>query len=371
MRPRLFLRTSEFLWQEGHNVFETADEAEADARQMLEVYDELLEDTLAISGLPGKKTEDEKFPGAVATYSIEAMMQDGKALQACTSHNLGQNFSKSSGIKFSGMDGEERFVYTTSWGASTRLIGGLIMSHSDDDGLVLPPKIAPYQAVIIPVVNDESRAEEILVYCHILQGAMMACGSSTGEDEGCGCGDGCCCGGHGHSEEHSGCGCGCGGHGHAHGNGAFYDGKIEVLVDDSHKSSSDKKWDWIRKGVPVRIEIGAREVDENKVFFVRRDKLMEKNTLGFSEFVKSFSGILGDMHNGLLKKSWENLEKNIIEVEEVSKVDEVFKKETRFVSVPVEWFGNKKLETIMKKHTVTYRCQPFGREDRLIIGKSY
>jgi prolyl-tRNA synthetase len=319
MRPRLFLRTSEFLWQEGHNVFETADEAEADAKQMLEVYDELLEGTLAISGLPGKKTEDEKFPGAVTTYTIESMMQDGKALQACTSHNLGQNFSKSSNIKFSDKDGKEQFAYTTSWGVSTRLIGGLIMSHSDDDGLVLPPKIAPYQAVIIPIVNNEARRGDIEAYCEKLRVAL-------GE---------------------------------------------KILVDNSFKSASDKKWDWIRKGVPVRIEIGAREVDDKKVFFTRRDKLTEKNTLGFSEFIKSFSGILEDMHDCLLTKSKENLEKNIVEINEVSKVDEIFKKQTCFISIPAKWFGNAKLEAIMKKHTVTYRCQPFDREDRLIIGKSY
>jgi len=353
MRPRLFLRTSEFLWQEGHNVFETADEAETDARQMLEVYDELLEDTLAISGLLGKKTEDEKFPGAVTTYTIESMMQDGKALQACTSHNLGQNFTKSSGIKFSDRNEKEQFAYSTSWGASTRLIGGLIMSHSDDDGLVLPPKIAPYQAVIIPVIKDDNKADEILAYCNLLKNDL--------EEESD------CCGGHAHEQSENSCCCG----NHGYKKNVFYDGKVNVLIDDSHKNSADKKWDWIRKGVPVRIEIGEREVKEKKVFFTRRNQLTEKQTLDFSEFVNSFTSILGDIHNYLLKKSWENLEKNIIEVEEVSKVDEIFKKEVRFVSIPAEWFGNKELEKIMKKHTLTYRCQPFGREDRLIIGKSY
>ena len=223
MRTRLFLRTSEFLWQEGHNVFATADEAKHDARKMLYVYNDLLQNYLAIGGLCGQKTEDEKFPGAVNTYTIESIMQDGKALQSCTSHNLGQNFTRSSNIKFTAASGLEEFAYSTSWGLSTRIIGALIMSHSDDDGLVLPPKIAPYKLVIIPVIHDENNAAKILEYCDKIKKAT----------------------------------------------GGF--------VDLSNKTSADKKWDWIRKGAPLRLEIGIKEVESNNIFYIRRDKLIEKN----------------------------------------------------------------------------------------------
>jgi len=203
MRPRMFLRTSEFLWQEGHNVFETSEEAESDSRKMLEVYQDLLENYLAISGLPGKKTEDEKFPGAVNTYTIEAIMQDGKALQACTSHNLGQKFTKASEIKFNDRNEQEQYAYSTSWGATTRLIGGLIMSHSDDDGLVLPPAIAPYKAVIIPVIHDESKTEVIMEYCENLKSELETMN-----------------------------------------NNANY-GKI--FIDNSHENSSNKNWNGLEK----------------------------------------------------------------------------------------------------------------------------
>jgi len=319
MRTRMFLRTSEFLWQEGHNVFANADEAEEDARKMLGVYRNLMEDYLAIYGLDGQKTEDEKFPGAVATYTIEAMMQDGKALQSCTSHNLGQNFTKSSGIKFTNEDGQEQFAYSTSWGMSTRIIGALIMSHSDDDGLVLPPKIAPYKAVIIPVINNETRTDDINKYCEKLK-------VSLGE---------------------------------------------RVLFDNSAKKTSDKKWDWIRKGVPIRIEIGAREVDENKVFFVRRDNVMDKKTLGREEFLGAYEGLLDEMHKILAERNLANLKENIIVVDDMKKIEKSFKVGTKFVSVPKEWWGNEILNKMMEEFKFSYRCMPFEMEGRVILGKSY
>jgi prolyl-tRNA synthetase len=319
MRPRVFLRTSEFLWQEGHNVFATAEEAETDVLEMLEVYQELMTKSLAIYGLAGKKTEDEKFPGAVNTYTIEAMMQDGKALQSCTSHNLGQNFTKSSGIKFTGMDGQERFAYSTSWGMSTRIIGALIMSHSDDDGLVLPPVIAPYKAVIIPIINDEGKAEEILTYCKKLREVL-------GE---------------------------------------------KVLLDDSAKSVPDKKWDWIRKGAPIIIEIGTREVNENTVSFVRRDDVLKKQTMGFDEFVKSYEGLLDELHKILSERNKTNLKEKFIEVDDIAELSEIFKKENKFVSLPARLWGNKELNEIMKENKLSYRCLPFEMNERVIVGKSY
>lgn len=153
MRPRLFLRTREFLWQEGHTAHATAAEAEAETKQMLEIYRDVAENALALPVITGRKPEHEKFPGAVDTYCIEAMMQDGKALQAGTSHFLGQNFAKSAGISFVNSEGKQEFAYTTSWGVSTRLIGGLIMTHADDEGMAVPPRIAPYQVVLVPVIK--------------------------------------------------------------------------------------------------------------------------------------------------------------------------------------------------------------------------
>lgn len=331
MRTRMFLRTSEFLWQEGHNVFATAKEAEEDTRKMLGVYQSVMEDCLAIYGLAGQKTEDEKFPGAVATYTIEAMMQDGKALQSCTSHNLGQNFTKSSNIKFTDQDGKEQFAYSTSWGMSTRIIGALIMSHSDDDGLVLPPAVAPYKAVIIPVINDESRRNDIIQYCQQLK-------KSLDETEG---------------------------------RSNIPLSNARVLFDNSAKKTSDKKWDWIRKGVPIRIEIGSREVDENKVFFVRRDEVMNKRILDRKEFIESYEGLLSELHDVLCQRNKENLKANIKIVDDMKNIKKAFKGEAKFVSVPKEWWGNDILDKMMKECKFSYRCMPFEMEGRVILGKSY
>lgn len=161
MRPRLFLRTREFLWQEGHTAHANAAEAEEETKRMLEAYRDLCENTLAMPVLVGRKPEHEKFPGAVDTYCVEAMMQDGKALQAGTSHFLGQNFAKSANISFINNQGQSEYAYTTSWGVSTRLIGGVIMTHADDDGMVVPPKIAPYQVVIVPVIKSRKTARRL------------------------------------------------------------------------------------------------------------------------------------------------------------------------------------------------------------------
>lgn len=169
MRPRLFLRTREFLWQEGHTAHSTAQEAEEETKRMLEAYRELCEDTLAMPVLTGRKPEHEKFPGAVDTYCVEAMMQDGKALQAGTSHFLGQNFAKSANISFINKQNQSEYAYTTSWGVSTRLIGGVIMTHADDEGMVVPPRIAPYQVVIIPVIKKPEDEDAIMAYIKEIQ----------------------------------------------------------------------------------------------------------------------------------------------------------------------------------------------------------
>lgn len=222
MRPRVFLRTSEFLWQEGHNAFETAEEAQADAQKMLEAYREFAEDYLALPVITGEKTKEETFPGAESTLTIEAMMQDGKALQAGTSHYMGQNFAQSIGIKFQGRDGNEDYTYTTSWGISTRLIGAMIMCHADDDGMIMPPKVAPHQVGIIPIIKDEADEERIRAYVDRLHNQLINLG-------------------------------------------------IRVFVDYSDNRIGDKMWGMVKKGIPLRVEIGAREVDEGTLTHVRRD----------------------------------------------------------------------------------------------------
>src|SRR5210317_2194227 len=169
LRPRLFLRTAEFLWQEGHTAHAPEEEALEETSKMLEVYADFAEDYMAMPVIKGEKTEGERFPGAVNTYSIEAMMQDRKALQAGTSHFLGQNFSKAQEIKFQDQNGQEVYAWTTSWGVSTRLVGALIMTHSDDDGLVLPPRLAPNHVVILPIYRDDQQRAEVLEYCQQLQ----------------------------------------------------------------------------------------------------------------------------------------------------------------------------------------------------------
>src|ERR1700761_745432 len=231
MRTRLFLRTSEFLWQEGH----TAHADEADAREetmrMLEVYRAFSEETLAMPVIAGEKPENERFPGAVATYSIEAMMQDGKALQAGTSHYLGQNFAHSQNIRFQSAAGELEYCHTTSWGVSTRLIGGVIMTHGDDDGLRLPPAIAPRQIVIVPILRDKPEDAEVLAYCDALAKDLCA--------------------------------------------GVALAAPMRAIVDKKPGRSADKRWEWIRRGAPLLVELGPRDAASGQVTFMRRDALRD------------------------------------------------------------------------------------------------
>ena len=319
MRPRIFLRTSEFIWQEGHCVFATSKDADNNAMEMLNVYNDLLENYLAIHGICGQKTEDEKFAGAEATYTIESMMQDGKALQSCTSHNLGQNFAKASNIKYTTENQTEEFAWTSSWGLSTRTIGGLIMSHSDDDGLVLPPKIAPYQVVIIPVIHNEEKKDAVIEYCKKIKNAL----------------------------------------------------NCRVLIDETYETPQNKKWNWIRKGAPLRLEIGERDLENNSIFFVRRDKLMEKNSLAFEEFISRYQSILDDMQNNLLQRTKDNLKVNTIKIETIEELDKLAEKEVKFFNMPSNLFGNAELEKIMEKYSLSFRCLPFKEKDRVIIAKSY
>lgn len=252
MRTRLFLRTSEFLWQEGHTAHATEEEAREETLKMLEVYRETLEDVLAIPVIKGEKTAEERFPGAVNTYTVEAMMQDGKALQAGTSHYLGQNFSKASDIKFSAESGELEFCHTTSWGVSTRLIGGVIMVHGDDDGLRIPPKIAPHQVVILPVLPKADAAEVVFPEAQKLRQELQQV-TYAGE-------------------------------------------RLRVKVDERDLRGGEKNWQWIKKGAPVRLEIGPRDIESGKVVLYRRDKgVKEKVFADRSELSELLPKILSEI----------------------------------------------------------------------------
>src|ERR1700741_4515078 len=243
MSPRLFLRTTEFLWQEGHTVHETEAEARAETRQMLDVYETFVRDYLAIPVFIGEKSESERFPGAVQTLSIEAMAQDRKAIQAGTSHFLGQNFARASGIQFQTRDGKQEFGWTTSWGMTTRMIGTVIMAHGDDDGIILPPLIAPTHIVILPITPKEETRAKVLETCDKLVAELRA-------------------------------------------KKFLDDVAIEAEVDRRDLGGGVKNWDWIKKGVPVRGEIGPRDLEKNSVTVSRRDQSVKiKESIRMDEFV--------------------------------------------------------------------------------------
>jgi len=260
MRTRLFLRTAEFLWQEGHTVHATAEEAQEETRKMLDAYADFAENWMAMPVIKGEKTPEERFPGAVNTYTIEAMMQDRKALQAGTSHFLGQNFSTAQNIKFLDKDGQQRIAWTTSWGVSTRLIGGLIMTHSDDDGLVLPPKLAPKHVVIIPIYRNDDEAAKVREYCESLKKELQS---------------------------------------------QYYDHTpVRVDFDDRDIRGGEKSWQHIKKGVPIRIEIGPRDMDAGAVFFARRDlPHKQKTSMPRAEFIGKVASILEEVHVNLLNRA--------------------------------------------------------------------
>ncbi|MGE9293307.1 MAG: proline--tRNA ligase [Puniceicoccales bacterium] len=258
MRTRLFLRTAEFLWQEGHTVHATSEEAMEETRKMLAVYADFAENSMAMPVICGEKTAGERFPGADHTFSIEAMMQDRKALQAGTSHFLGQNFSKASGIKFQNEQGEEELAWTTSWGVSTRLIGGLIMTHADDDGLVLPPRLAPSHVVILPVMHKPETADAVLAYCESLKKELQ---------EQC-----------------------------------FGGRRVEVEIDKRDMRGGEKRWSWIKKGVPLLVEAGPRDIENNAVFVARRDT-GEKQGLSRAEFVATVAERLQGIQDDMLARA--------------------------------------------------------------------
>ncbi len=293
MRTRMFLRTSEFLWQEGHTAHASAEEAREETLKMLEVYRSFAEECLALPVVAGEKPENERFPGAVATYSIEAMMQDGKALQAGTSHFLGTNFASAQNIRFQNASGELELANTTSWGVSTRMIGGVIMVHGDDDGLRVPPRIAPWQVVIVPMLRDQPEDEEIVSYCKTLQ-AELAAKSTLGEP-------------------------------------------VRALLDLKPAKAATKRWGWVKKGAPIVIEVGGRDVAGGNVSVIRRDDLyldepalakaggkLKSAVVQRSEFVAGVAAQLEDIQRSLHADATERLRANIAPIEDWAGIEARF-----------------------------------------------
>jgi prolyl-tRNA synthetase len=315
LRTRMFLRTTEFLWQEGHTVHANADEAIAEARQMLDVYADFAESCMAMPVIRGEKSAGERFPGAVSTWTIEAMMQDGKALQAGTSHFLGQNFAKASGIKFLDETGVQQLAWTTSWGVSTRLIGGLIMTHSDDDGFVVPPRLAPAHVVILPITAKAEKPEEVIAYCKALRDQLQAL--------------------------------------------SYHGRQIDVELDTRDLRGGEKTWSWIKKGIPVRLEIGPRDIAQDAVFMARRDKpTNEKQTLSRSAFIEGLPALLDDMQASLFARARERLQTRTRELDSKEAVYEYFSSEGSGFAL-THWSGDPAIEKRLKEElSVTLRCIP-------------
>lgn len=314
-RPRLFLRTSEFLWQEGHTAHETEQDAREETLRMLEVYRQVMEDFLALPVIPGEKTEGERFPGAEDTYTCEAMMSDTKALQAGTSHFLGQNFAKAFEILFQSRGGELEHVWTTSWGISTRLIGAIIMTHADNDGLVLPPKVAPTAAVVLPISNDEALiSDKLLPITQKLSSEMCAAG-------------------------------------------------IRASVDKQfHLRPGDRFFYHLQKGVPLRLELGEKELASGTVKAVRRDtgEKIELSQEGLSAKVQS---ILDDIQSSLHAKALAFRKANTRSIKGYDEFKDVIEKNGGFIET--YFAGTKDDERKVKEETgATPRCIPMGDNSR-------
>ncbi|MFY9309986.1 MAG: proline--tRNA ligase [Bacteroidia bacterium] len=312
MRTRLFLRTTEFLWQEGHTAHATAAEAIAETEQMLNVYAEFAEKWMSIPVIKGIKTPNERFAGALETYCIEALMQDGKALQAGTSHFLGQNFAKAFDVKFASKEGKQDYVWATSWGVSTRLMGALIMTHSDDKGLVLPPKLAPFQVVIVPIYKGEEQLAQISEVVKKMKKAMEAKG-------------------------------------------------ITVKYDDRDTQRPGWKFaEYELKGVPVRIAIGARDLENGTVEVARRDT-MEKETLQQADIETKIEHLLEQIQDNLFQKALSMREAKTYKADTYEEFKQVLEATPGFVLA--HWDGTAETEQKIKEETkATIRCIPLNNK---------
>ncbi len=303
---RPFLRSREFLWQEGHTAHATAEEAEARTIQMLNVYADFLENVLAIPVIKGQKTEKEKFAGAVATYTVEALMHDGKALQSGTSHNFGDGFAKAFGIQFTGKDNTLQYVHQTSWGMTTRLIGALIMVHGDNSGLVLPPKVAPTQVMIIPI---QQKKEGVLEKANELAEVLS---------------------------------------------------NFRVKVDDSDKSPGWKFSEQEMRGIPLRIEVGPKDIEAGKCVVVRRDN-GEKCDVPFDQLQETIDKLLVQMQSDMLERARARRDSQTYEARSYDEFKKIFDEKTGFVKAM--WCGDQACEDKIKEEmAVTSRCMPFEQE---------
>lgn len=334
MRTRPFLRTSEFLWQEGHTAHATREEAEAEAQKMLKVYAEFAEKWMGVPVLQGVKSETERFAGALDTYTIEAMMQDGKALQSGTSHFLGQNFAKSFDVTFLNKENKPEYVWATSWGVSTRLMGALIMTHSDDNGLVLPPRLAPIQVVIVPIYKGEDQHAALTEKLTPVIEKLRESG-------------------------------------------------VTVKYDDSdNKRPGFKFADYELKGVPVRLVMGGRDLDNNTIEVMRRDTL-EKESVSFDGIVERVQALLEDIQQNIFEKARKYRDEHVYECENYEEFKQRVKDGGFFLC---HWDGTEETEAKIKEDTqATIRCVPFAYEQtpgidmvsgkpakcRVIIARSY
>lgn len=313
MRTRLFLRTAEFLWQEGHTAHETKEEAIAETEQMINVYANFVQNFMAIPVIVGLKTETERFAGADETYCIEALMQDGKALQAGTSHYLGQNFAKAFDVKFSNNEGKQDYVWGTSWGVSTRLMGALIMTHSDDNGLVLPPNLAPIQVAIVPIHKTDEQLEAITLEVNKVVEGLSALG-------------------------------------------------ISVKYDDRTNFKPGWKFnEYELKGVPVRVAIGPKDLENGTCEVARRDEL-SKEIVSKEAIVEYIQSLLKEIQDNLFKKSLDYRAEHITEVDTFPEFKKVLKEKGGFISA--HWDGTAETEERIKEYTkATIRCIPLDAKE--------
>lgn len=320
MRPRLFLRTAEFLWQEGHTAHETEEEAMAEARTMHGVYEDFLRNHLAIPVIPGEKTARERFPGALNTFTVEAMVQDRKAIQAGTSHFLGQNFSKAADIGFLGRDNQRHLAWTTSWGVSTRLIGTLIMAHGDDDGVILPPRVAPTQIVILPITPKPDTRDAVFDACDALAKTLR---SQT-----------------------------------------FLNEPLRVHVDKRDLPGGQKNWEWIKKGVPLRVEIGPRDITSRNVAVARRDKSpKDKEFIAKEQFIRDVDDLLDDIQTQILARATAMRDANMTRLGSEAEFRAYFAEDAPGGFALMHWAGSSEDEDRLSKELkVTIRCIPHGEE---------
>lgn len=322
MRPRIFLRTTEFLWQEGHTVHATEKEAVEETLKMHEMYRAFLEDVLAIPIIAGEKSPGERFPGADNTYTVEAMMQDRKALQAGTSHYLGQNFAKASGIRFSNQEGQVQHAYTTSWGMTTRVIGALIMTHGDDDGLRIPPRIAPVHVVIIPVIPKPELEAAVMAYADQLASQLSGL--------------------------------------------YFHHQPVIVHIDKRDRRGGEKNWEWIKKGVPIRLEIGPRDMEAHIAMLARRDRAhKDKQKVGVDQLASTVLQSLEEIQQNYFAQSLAFRDQNIrTDIKTLEEMRQFFtpknpdKPEIHGGFVLAKWCGDPESEKMLDEIKVSIRCLP-------------